>query len=110
MPACLEVTAESEDGVVMAVEHRERPLAAVQFHPESILTLDGGVGLRLVERVMEWLADAQSRSRNASNAARSDGSSGSPPVAAEPSCMNPAGVTRARVSTDSRSGEEPFVK
>jgi anthranilate synthase len=110
MPACLEVTAESDDGVVMAVEHRERPLAAVQFHPESILTLDGGVGRRLVERVMAWLAEAQSRSRNARNAARSDGSRGSPPGVAEPSCMNPAGVTRARASTDSRSGEEPFVK
>jgi anthranilate synthase len=110
MPTCLEVTAESADGVVMAIEHRERPLAAVQFHPESILTLDGGVGLRLVERVMEWLADAQSRSRNASNAARSEGSSGLPAAAAEPSCMNPAGVMRARASTDSRSGDEPFVK
>src|SRR5262249_44691577 len=104
MPACLEVTAESADGVVMAIEHRERPLAGLQFHPRSVPPVDGGVGLRLVERVMEWLADAQSRSRNASNAARSDGSSGLPPAAAEPSCMNPAGMMRARASTDARSG------
>ncbi|CAM9356095.1 unnamed protein product, partial [Phaeothamnion confervicola] len=38
MPACLRPTAVTEDGLVMAVEHTELPMAAVQFHPESILT------------------------------------------------------------------------
>ena len=38
LPACLAITAETEDGIVMAVEHTSRPFAAVQFHPESILT------------------------------------------------------------------------
>jgi anthranilate synthase len=56
MPPTLEVTAETEDGVVMAVEHRELPLAAVQFHPESIMTLDDDLGLRLIHRVVELLA------------------------------------------------------
>ncbi|WNI18891.1 anthranilate synthase component I [Actinacidiphila sp. ITFR-21] len=47
VPEQLRVTAQTEDGVAMVVEHRERPLAAVQFHPESIMTTRGGAG-RLV--------------------------------------------------------------
>jgi anthranilate/para-aminobenzoate synthase component II len=51
-PACLEVTAESEDGVIMGIRHRELAIEAVQFHPESILTLDADCGLRLMENVV----------------------------------------------------------
>jgi anthranilate synthase len=47
-PACLEVTAESSDGVIMGVRHREFPVEAVQFHPESILTAEGDHGLKLM--------------------------------------------------------------
>jgi len=55
LPPDLAVIAESEDGVVMAIEHRTLPLAAVQFHPESILTLDDEVGLRLLRNVVTAL-------------------------------------------------------
>jgi anthranilate synthase len=55
-PACLEVTAESEDGVIMGVRHRELPIEAVQFHPESILTLERDCGLRLMENMIEAYA------------------------------------------------------
>ena len=46
MPECLEVTARTEDGEVMTVQHKEYPVYGVQFHPESILTPDGKKILR----------------------------------------------------------------
>jgi anthranilate synthase len=56
MPDALTVTAETSDGVVMAIEHASLPVAAVQFHPESILSLDDEAGIRLVRNVMRILA------------------------------------------------------
>jgi anthranilate synthase len=55
LPPVLEVTAESDDRVIMAVEHRTLPMAAVQFHPESIMTLGDDLGLRLLVNVVERL-------------------------------------------------------
>jgi anthranilate synthase len=58
IPDQLEVTAVSDDGVVMAIEHRTLPIAAVQFHPESIMSARGDVGLRLVQQVITRLTTA----------------------------------------------------
>src|ERR1700760_2007757 len=49
MPDVLQITASTEDGVAMALEHKTLPAAGVQFHPESLMSLGGEVGLRIVE-------------------------------------------------------------
>ena len=41
LPACLDITAETDAGEIMGLQHREFPLHGVQFHPESILTSEG---------------------------------------------------------------------
>ena len=45
-PACLEITAESDEGQIMALRHREYDIHGIQFHPESVLTPDGATLLR----------------------------------------------------------------
>jgi anthranilate synthase len=52
IPPSLKITAVSEDNVVMAVEHISLPVAAVQFHPESIMTLKNDVGSKIIENVI----------------------------------------------------------
>lgn len=55
LPREFQVTAETEDGIVMAIEHSDEPVAAVQFHPESIMTLGGDAGMRMIENVVAHL-------------------------------------------------------
>ena len=52
MPAELKVTAISEDNVIMGIEHKTLAIAAVQFHPESIMTLNGEIGLAIIKNVV----------------------------------------------------------
>jgi anthranilate synthase/aminodeoxychorismate synthase-like glutamine amidotransferase len=67
LPAALKVTARSQDGVIMAVEHVTLPIAAVQFHPESLMSLGGAVGLRLLDNAVAWLrAHPKARRRSTS--------------------------------------------
>ena len=54
-PQELTVTARSDDGIIMAAAHRRLPMAAVQFHPESILTLGDRLGHRLINNVVSGL-------------------------------------------------------
>ena len=54
VPAGLEVTATSEDGEIMAVQHTEHPVFGVQFHPESVLTEHG---YRLVDHFLHGVSE-----------------------------------------------------
>ncbi len=42
-PACLDITAQTDDGLIMGVAHKTLPIHGVQFHPESIATQDGAI-------------------------------------------------------------------
>lgn len=55
LPECLEVTAWSDDGIIMGIRHKELPLEAVQFHPESILSSESDNGMKLIENVLRLL-------------------------------------------------------
>lgn len=46
LPDCLKITAQTESGEIMAVEHKEYPVYGLQFHPESVLTPDGHIMIR----------------------------------------------------------------
>jgi anthranilate synthase len=55
IPQELRVTAKTDDGIVMAIEHASMPIAAVQFHPESLLTSSSVAGIPIIENVLRWL-------------------------------------------------------
>ena len=56
-PAVLAATAETEDGVIMAIEHKSLPIAAVQFHPESVMTSPGEIGMPILETALSVLCE-----------------------------------------------------
>ncbi len=55
MPEELKITALSEDGIVMGIQHTSLPFAAVQFHPESILTSPAH-GMTILENALKYLS------------------------------------------------------
>lgn len=55
LPAELSVAAETADGVIMAIEHKTLPIAAVQFHPESVMTSSGTVGMPIISAMLSTL-------------------------------------------------------
>lgn len=50
LPDCLDITARSDDGCIMGVKHKERPVYGIQFHPESVLTPNG---MKMIENFLE---------------------------------------------------------
>lgn len=56
VPECLKVTASTEDGKVMAIQHNSLPISAVQFHPESIMSLQNTAGHTLIRNVVKGIA------------------------------------------------------
>jgi anthranilate synthase component 2 len=50
LPDCLEITAQSDDGVIMGVQHKDYPIHGVQFHPESIASQ---YGHKMLENFLE---------------------------------------------------------
>ncbi|MGE5253021.1 MAG: glutamine amidotransferase-related protein, partial [Planctomycetaceae bacterium] len=59
LPPFLEVSAETEEGEVMGIRHREYPLEGVQFHPESVLTPSGK---RILKNFLEHYLRGKERS------------------------------------------------
>ncbi|KAL7545268.1 hypothetical protein ACHAWF_008618, partial [Thalassiosira exigua] len=55
LPSCLDVTALTEDGIVMGIKHKTLPYAAVQFHPESILTSPAH-GMAILKNALTFLS------------------------------------------------------
>jgi anthranilate synthase len=55
LPRELTVTAATDDGVIMALEHESLPIAGVQFHPESIMSAGQALGLQIVRQAVSRL-------------------------------------------------------
>jgi anthranilate synthase/aminodeoxychorismate synthase-like glutamine amidotransferase len=91
LPACLRPTAETDDGVVMAIEHRTLPYAAVQFHPESILTADTN-GLRMLSNALKHLKWPGAAGAGAAAVAAAAAAAAAPPSPARPATITVPGA------------------
>jgi anthranilate synthase len=96
LPRALAVTARTESGLVMALRHAHLPIAAVQFHPESILSLGGGHGLTLIGNAVRLLA--QSRAKRPATAGGRKNPEGVPQQSPGLPRSGYPGITRGRRS------------
>ena len=65
LPECLDVTAETDDGLIMALSHRDFPVHGVQFHPESILSEHGLLMIgNFLELAKTWNASHRNQHQN----------------------------------------------
>lgn len=55
LPNQFKITAKSDDGILMGVQHQSYPMAGIQFHPESIHSLRKSVGLKLINNMMDMI-------------------------------------------------------
>ncbi len=60
VPGSLEVTARSENGLIMGIRHKEHPVEGIQFHPESIMTPDGKALLQNYLNLVDGYSKKQS--------------------------------------------------
>ena len=61
LPECLTITAETEEGEIMGIRHRDYPVEGIQFHPESILT---PMGKRIIRNFLEMINSAPKAQRH----------------------------------------------
>jgi anthranilate synthase len=59
VPHELKIIAQTDDGVIMAIEHRTLPIWAVQFHPESILSMNKNVGMQIIQNLVQIISATQ---------------------------------------------------
>ncbi len=59
LPNCFDVTARNPNGIIMGLRHKKLPIASVQFHPESILSLKGHSGLKIISNMVSELTNFQ---------------------------------------------------
>lgn len=61
VPPELEVSARSADGTIMGIRHKRLPIEGIQFHPESVLSMQNGTGMRMLQNVLDGRLSAGNR-------------------------------------------------
>ena len=64
IPDNLAITSRSEDNIIMSIEHKKLPIYAVQFHPETILSTEQDIGIKIIEQAMRLTRKASAHEQN----------------------------------------------